>query len=83
MHRLYVSGCDEDGVRFGGDDRVENRLLQRGVELLRSLGLDRYAKLARLGLNATLHGDVELVSSHTLDELQVVVLTRLLRRRNR
>ena len=83
LHGGDVGGCDQDRVRLGGDDRVEDRLLQGGVELLRALGVDGDAELCRLGLDAALHRDVELVASHALDELQVVVLARLLWRCNR
>ena len=55
-------------------DRVEDRPLQGRVELLRALGVDRDAELGRLGLDAALHGDVELVAGDALDELDVVVL---------
>ena len=57
-------------------DRVDDRLLQGGVELLRALRGDGVAELGGLGLDAALHGDVELVAGDALDERDVLVGVR-------
>ena len=79
LHGLDVGRCDQQRVRPARDDRIQDWLLQRRIELLRALGVYRDAELGSFLLRTALHGDVELVADHTLQELDVVVLAGLLR----
>ncbi len=43
-HRLYVRCSDADRRRVLGDDGLQDRALQRGVELSRTVGNDVYTR---------------------------------------
>jgi len=74
LHGLHIGRGDEDRVRLRGDDRVDERLLERRVELLRTLRGDRGTGLLGRVLDAALHGDVELVACDALDEGDLVAV---------
>ena len=74
VHRLGVRRRDEHRVGLLGRDRVDDRRLQGGVELVRALEVERDPELLGLGLGSAVHRDVELVALDARDERHLVVL---------
>src|ERR1035437_3400583 len=68
LHCRYIGRCHQQCVRLRGHDGIDDRLLERWVELLRSL--HRHGRTAGLGsrLDTALHRDVELVPDDPWDK---------------